>query len=388
MTLFWAIAAALTAAALAFLLPPLLRRRTIAPDARVAANAEIYREQIEELGAELQRGALTREEFERASREVERRIVAEHAGGGTGGPAGQPAHPRVPVGMALAVGLLVPLAAALGYWQLGEPKAFEAEAMRNAAPQEMADLAERLAARLEKAPDDAEGWSLLGRALASLGQHGRSARAFARAVQLAPEDKELLVEFIKSLALAGRAEYEARNYGVAIDYWERILPFAPPESEFARSVQEGIADARAQGGVGGAPQKEARTEPKAGRKSAAAPSPAAAAISGSVRLDPAVAAKAAPGDTVFILARPASGQRMPLAVQRITVAQLPYQFRLDDSMAMAPGATISSHKEIVVVARVSKGGGAAPSKGDLEGMSGTVAPGASNVSVVLSRVVD
>ncbi|MGB3937454.1 MAG: c-type cytochrome biogenesis protein CcmI, partial [Burkholderiales bacterium] len=79
MTLFWALAAAMAAAALAFLLPPLLRRRSAAPDARVAANAAVYREQLEELGAELQRGAITQAEFERASREVERRIVAEHA---------------------------------------------------------------------------------------------------------------------------------------------------------------------------------------------------------------------------------------------------------------------------------------------------------------------
>jgi cytochrome c-type biogenesis protein CcmH len=267
----------------------------------------------------------------------------------------------------------------------------EAEAQRTAGPQEMAALAERLAVRLEKSPDDAEGWALLGRALTSLGQHGRAARAFARAVQLAPEDRELLVEFIKSLALAGRAEFEARNYSAAIEYWERILPFAPPGSEFARSVQEGIADARAQGGVAAAPQQDARPAPKAGQKKsapAAAATADAGAISGNVRLDPAIAAKAAPGDTVFILARPASGARMPLAVQRITVAQLPYRFRLDDSMAMAPGATISSHKEIVVVARISKGGGAAPGKGDVEGMSGTVAPGASNVSVVLSRILD
>jgi cytochrome c-type biogenesis protein CcmH len=123
MTLFWVLAAALTAAALAFLLPPLLRRRTAAPDARVAANAEIYREQLEELGAELQRGAIGREEFERAGRDIERRIVAEHAGGNAGGTAGEPAQHRPLLAAAIAVGLLLPLAVAIGYWQLGEPRA-------------------------------------------------------------------------------------------------------------------------------------------------------------------------------------------------------------------------------------------------------------------------
>ena len=379
MTLFWVLAAALTAAALVFLLPPLLRKRTAAPDARIAANAAIYREQLEELGAELQRGARTREEFERASREVEQRIVAEHAGG-----APEPAHARAPVAAAIAVGLLLPLAAVLGYWQLGEPRALDAAATRVADPQEMEALINRLASRLEKSPEDANGWALLARSFASLGQHAKAARAFARAVQLQPDDKDLLVEFIKSLALAGRVAFEARNYGEAVEYWERILPFAPPESEFARTVQEGIAEARAQGGTAAPQQKDAVAQAKApvGKASATG------SVSGTVLLDPAVAARAAPADVVFILARPVSGQRMPLAVTRITVAQLPYRFTLDDSMAMTPGATISSQAQVVVVARVSKAGTAAPAKGDIEGLSAPVKPGASSVQVVISKVVD
>jgi len=379
MTLFWPLAAALTAAALAFLLPPLLRRRMAAPDARTAANAEIYREQLEELGGELRRGAIGKEEFERASREIERRIVAEHAAGGP-----EPARHRAPVAVAVAVGLLVPIVAALGYWQLGEPRALDAAAA-SASPQEMEELVERLAQKLEKSPGDVAGWALLGRSLASLGQHGRSARAFARAIQLAPDNQDLLVEFVKSLALAGHAEFDARNFSAAIEYWERILPFAPPDSELARSVQEGIADARAQGGAAPPPARAEAKTAKSAKKSAA---PATGAVSGTVRLDPAAAAKVAPGDTVFILARPASGARMPLAVTRITVAQLPYQFNLDDSMAMAPGATISSHAQVVIVARVSKSGTPAPAKGDVEGNSAPVAPGARGVNVVLSRIVD
>ncbi len=363
MTLFWPLAAALAAAALAFLLPPLLRRRTAAPDARIAANAAIYREQLEEIGAELQRGTIGKEEFERASREIERRIVAEHAGG-----APETARPRAPVAAAIAVALLVPLAAALGYWQLGEPRALDAEAMRQADPKQLQALTERLAAQLQKSPDDAEGWALLGRATSSLGRHERSAQAFARAMQLAPEDRDLLVEFIKALALAGRAEFEQRNYAAAIGYWERILPFAPPESEFARTVNESIAEAKAFAGN------------------------AAATVQGVVSLDPALRARVSPKDTVFVLARPIEGKpggsRMPLAVLRTTADKLPYPFTLDDSMAMAPNAKLSGHPKVVIVARISRSGNALPHKGDIEGASAPVAPGASGVNVVLSRIVD
>jgi cytochrome c-type biogenesis protein CcmH len=57
-------------------------------------------------------------------------------------------------------------------------------------------------------------------------------------------------------------------------------------------------------------------------------------------------------------------------------------------MAMAPGATVSSHAKVVVVARASKSGNATPQKGDIEGLSSPVAPGTSGLNVVLSRVRD
>ena len=324
MILFYSIAAVLTVLALLFLLPPLLRNRSTPPDTQVAANAAIYREQLEELGAELQRGALTQEEFERGSREIEQRIVAEY-----GTPAApQPAGWRPNTAVAIVVGLLLPLAVALGYWQLGEPRALDATSAANLDLKQLPGLIERLAAHLKQAPQDAEGWMLLARSQAALGRYEPAAQAYARALQLLPENHDLLVEFIKTLAMAGRAEFEAKNFSGAIAYWERILPFAPAESEFARTVAESIADARQQGGSG-------------------APS-----LQGVVRLDPALKSKVAPGDTVFILARPADGSKMPLAVVRITVAALPYAFKLDDSMAMAPSAKLSGHAKIIVAARI------------------------------------
>jgi cytochrome c-type biogenesis protein CcmH len=410
MMLFWSIAAGLTVAALLFVLPPLLRRRTTAPDSRIAANAAIYREQLDELAAELQRGALTQEEFARASREVEHRIVAEHAGGAPALAAHRPAFAA-----ALALGLLLPLAVVLGYLQLGKPDALggaPAEAPHTVSAEQLEPLVERLAARLKQTPDDAEGWMLLGRSLSTLEKFERAAQAYARASQLAPKDADILTDYadtlamaqgrrlegepfalvkraleidpmhVKALALAGSAEFERRNFAGAIGYWERILKVAPPQSEFARSVSESIAEARKL--AGGTPMREEKAQ-------AAKGSPAQTggkAVQGIVSIEPALATGLSPGDTVFVLARPASGSRMPLAVARTTVAALPYRFKLDDSMAMAPGATISSHDKVVIAARVSKSGNAISQKGDIEGLSSPVAPGTNGVNVVLSRVID
>ena len=107
-----------------------------------------------------------------------------------------------------------------------------------------------------------------------------------------------------------------------------------------------------------------------------------------VRLSPALASKAAPGDAVFIFARAAQGPRMPLAIVRKQVRDLPVTVILDDSMAMVPEMKMSSFPELVIGARVSKSGDAIPAPGDLEGYAPLLKAGASGpVEVVITSVV-
>ena len=110
-------------------------------------------------------------------------------------------------------------------------------------------------------------------------------------------------------------------------------------------------------------------------------------IEGRVEVDPKLAGKIAPGDTVFILARDPDGSRMPLAALKLTGADLPKSFALSDAMAMSEATTISKAKRIVVEARVSKSGNAILQPGDLSGTSAPVAPGARDVRVTIDRVV-
>jgi cytochrome c-type biogenesis protein CcmH len=90
---------------------------------------------------------------------------------------------------------------------------------------------------------------------------------------------------------------------------------------------------------------------------------------------------------VFIFARAAEGPPMPLAVVRARVRDLPYRFRLDDSMAMTPAMKLSTFPRVVVGARVSSSGTAAPQPGDLQGTSAAVANNAAGVSVVIDSQV-
>jgi len=110
-------------------------------------------------------------------------------------------------------------------------------------------------------------------------------------------------------------------------------------------------------------------------------------VRGEVKSAPGIAAQAAPTDTVFIFARAAQGPPMPLAVLRKQVRDLPVQFSLDDSMAMAPGANLSGAPQVIVGARVSKSGSPTAQPGDLQGLSAPVANDASGVTIVIDTVV-
>ena len=110
-------------------------------------------------------------------------------------------------------------------------------------------------------------------------------------------------------------------------------------------------------------------------------------ITGRVTLDAKLAGKYSPDDTLFVLARAAEGPKMPLAIVRMRVADLPLDFELDDSMAMAPQMTLSAFDQVVIVGRISKSGTAMPQAGDAEGFSITVKPGTKNVKLKIDRIV-
>jgi cytochrome c-type biogenesis protein CcmH len=266
--------------------------------------------------------------------------------------------------------------------------------------QQIEAMVARLAAKLRENPDDIDGWKLLGRSYGALGRFAESADAYARAATRAPRDAQLLADFadalamargqslqgepeklvlralqiepsnLKALALAGTAQYERKDFKGAANTWRRMLPLVPPDSEDARAIQSNVDEALAMAGV-------ARTPAAKG----------GGALRGEVRLAEKLKNQASPDDTVFIFARAAEGPPMPLAVLRKRVRDLPLTFALDDSMAMAPQARLSGFARVIVSARVSKSGQAAPQPGDLQGASGAVANDASGVRVVIDSVV-
>ena len=126
--------------------------------------------------------------------------------------------------------------------------------------------------------------------------------------------------------------------------------------------------------------------PVPGRSSAASatnPALSVSSISGRVSLVSELAGKVSPTDAVFIYATPVAGSRMPVAIVRITAAQLPYDFVLDDSTAMNPSAKLSSMDEVTMRVRISKSGQATPQPGDLGVSVSPVKPGTAGLNLMV-----
>lgn len=404
MTAFWIIAALLAAGALAFVLPPLLGRGRAAPGAAVdATNIAIYRDQMRELETDLAAGTLAPEQYDAARRELETRLLDDVGASTTGARATK--RGRV---AAILAGIAIPVAAIGLYLAVGNPAGLAPQTDGHGITREQIEgMVERLAARMKENPDDAIGWAMLGRSYSVLDRFSEAAAAYANAVKRSPPDAQLLADYadalamaqgrslqgeperliaqalkidpgnVKALALAGTAAFDRRDFKGAIAYWQKILEIVPPNSDMADSIRDSIADAQQ---LAGGPVKA----PPAPARAAAA---ASGTVSGTVQLAPALAARVAPGDTVFIFARAVDGPRAPLAVTRREVRELPAKFTLDDRMAMAPGMNLSAHDRVVVGARISKSGTPAPQPGDFEGLSAPVKVGDTGVNVVIANEI-
>ncbi|NVO06217.1 MAG: c-type cytochrome biogenesis protein CcmI, partial [Rhodoferax sp.] len=175
------------------------------------------------------------------------------------------------------------------------------------------------------------------------------------------------------------------DYKGAVKMWEKLAESGPPGNVFVNQVQQAIAEARSLAGMPPAAQPlDAAARPL---DPVAQPAAAGASVSGTVTLAAAVAKQAQPEDTVFVFARAVEGSRMPLAILRKQVKDLPITFNLNDSMAMSPSSALSSQSQVIVGARVSKSGNAMPQPGDLQGQSAPVKVGASNLKIEIKELV-
>jgi cytochrome c-type biogenesis protein CcmH len=272
MTQFAIFATLLIVVVAAFILPPLwLGLRSPAGKAdRKQANLAIFRDQLAELEREKSDGSLAESDFEQARRELQRRLLEEvepDTGATTPGTHGPSRK------LAVAILVLLPVLAVLGYGMLGNPNALDPT--RTAAPQQMTaeqinDMVAKLAARMEANPDNMQGWLMLARSYKTMGRYAEAAEAYGKAEKVINDDPELLASYAETLAmaggsgltgkpsqlveralkidpqhphslfLAGAAAMEAGDNKKGIAYWEALLPQVEPGSEIDQMLRSGI----------------------------------------------------------------------------------------------------------------------------------------------------
>jgi cytochrome c-type biogenesis protein CcmH len=374
---------------------------------QVMSHVSVYREQLAELDRELAQGTLDQAGYDLSQQELTQRLLEDAPS-----PAATEVAPPVPriKGLMVGLALLVPVTAFTLYLYVGTPVALDPALVAQAngeeqiTPQKLETMAEQLSQRLEKEPKNAEGWVMLGRIQRALARYDQADAALQKALALERND-DVMIERAEVLAqknngvfkgepwaiinsvlkadpqngnallLAGSAAFSEQRFKDALNYWEKVRGLLPASSPDLPALAEAIDKARGQLGL---PPQSPLTTGNAPASAGVADKPASDGterISGRVMLSPDIASQVSGKDTVFIYANASEGPRMPLAIVRTTVDKLPFDFVLDDSLAMNPQMKLSQVKSVMVRARISKTGNAMPQAGDFGASVGPMTPG-------------
>jgi cytochrome c-type biogenesis protein CcmH len=406
MTVFWSLAAVMLMVALLFVLPPLMRQRKVSAVTLDDLNTKVSQEQLAELDADLAIGKLDKAQYDAARKDIERELLYDLVSADS---AQTVAPERSGRWLVLLLIPALPLCAVLLYQLMGtgelidilqQSKASQSASVnKQSEPAHSLDeMAAQLAERLRSEPDDLQGWIMLARTYNILRRPAEVARAYENVFRLGGDnDPDILANYVdssttinggeftdqggelllraleldpnhlKALWLTGHWKNQSGRYAEAIQYWQKAAQQLPAGSENATIMAQQISNAQSQLGTSGT-----AIATTAGDQ-AADNSGTKAALSIHVTLDPALNAAVAPEDTVFIFARATQGSRMPLAIVRKQVKDLPVTVTLDDSLAMTPQMVLSKFENVTIGARVSKSGGAMPQSGDLQGLVSPIA---------------
>lgn len=388
--------------------------------------------QLRQLHELAQSGALPEDQAQAAKAKLERQLLdavmatgepsasasasaqaASHAGE-------RPSRAKISPKVLWSMVAFVAAVGAVGYKLVGTPEAWQVGPAGNSdmpsasaeqgagasAPHTMNEdqinaMVESLVAKLKAEPQNPEGWAMLARMYSALRRFDAALPAYRQAIAQHPDEAQLYADYadalavtqgrklegeplrlieealrldpnnFKALSLSGTIAYDKQDFKSAVSLWERALQHAPADNpDLTRQIQSALDDARQRAGL-----------PMSSPQPKGAVASTAASVSGTVNLSKALAGKVSPDDTVFIFAKAAQGPKMPLAIVRKQVKDLPYRFELNDSMAMASQLKLSGFSEVIVGARVSRSGDAMPQPGDWSAQTAPVKVGTQDIQI-------
>ncbi len=404
----WVGASLLCLIALGFVFWPLLRQRKEATtvalatevNARLEENIRLYREHIGELDVQLADGRIDQAQYDQLKLEQERTLLDDEASVRAALPT---AAGKFGIKTLAAVAVLVLVGAWGLYHHLGSSADVEVrqaqelkqqldaediKAGRNPDPVRTREVNRLIEARLADVPDHLQYWFFLARNYMELNEFDKAVNAYQQVLQrdkdsamvmaeLAqamflrdgrqtnPAISDLVAKVLKAepdntmaLGLAGIDAFSKKDYINAMKHWERVVKLVGEDTPTGQSLSAGIERAAtlyfAEGGTVGDLER-ARNGRQIG-----------------IHVSLADGVKAQPDQVVFVYARAYQGAKMPLAIDRVKVSDLPRVVLLNESMAMTPAMSLGTVDKVEVVARISNDGTAASKPGDWEGNLGPV----------------
>lgn len=392
--------AALIVLALAVLIFPLLKKPAAVSGGHRERNIGIARERLADLKRQLQDGVLDQVQFDEQYVELQGMLNDDlQAESET---ATKPANVggRWIIPLLLA---LIPTASLFLYLLLGDANALrKAELQQNSeqAANNMVAMVEKVRQKLQQNPDDLQGWLMLGKSYSYLQQYQAAADAFAELNRRKPNDVEVIVQYANNLAmarngqmagepaqlveqalrlaadepnalwLAGMAKVQQGEYAKAGEYWRHLLAVLPPDSETVPQVQQMLAALE---------QEQTKLD---------APAAERVEIPVQVEIAAEMKAKFPPQTTVFVYAQAVTGPKMPLAIVRKQLSDLPVSVTLNDAVAMQGASRLADHRQLRIVARLSQSGQAMSAPGDWVGSAEISQPfGAQPVKLIIDQEI-
>ena len=395
---------------------------------RQTQNIIIFKQRLTDYQNDLERGDITQDQFDELKIELDKTLL-DDAGDESSTVAQQNAsYKSQTLVMMLVLMILVPVLALTIYSFNGasndvriaeimkHPPKSKAEAMES-----MEELVERLEVKVAKQPEDMESAFLLARYYMTLKKPDDAAAVFMKISEKLPNDNPekayILGQYAQALyfrddgnggkmtpaikravneglqinprepsilGLMGVHSFDSGEYREAIRHWRDLLKALPPGRN-AESIKSGIKKAEEK--LLAAGETLDPIEDGSGVESNGGESEASLKVA--VELSEALKSKVKGDEAVFILARIPGGPKMPLAVKKLTVNDLPTEITLSDSDAMGPMAKLSSVEEAEIVARISMKGTPQAQAGDFEGVSQPVKTKKHNsvITLIVDQVI-
>ena len=375
---------ALVAVLILMVVLPWLRRRP-EQENLTQANIAVVKERLQELQREVDEGLLSEQDMRQASDEIKISLVEEQYAESKG---------SANASFALACGALLAIAVgATAYYKASNIKHLnDAQAAIDALPNLSAKLAEgqgenftpedfqqltlAIRKRLQENPEDGQGWMFLGRIWMALNQTEEAYAALEKALHYSPDDENVRMTYARALMmsddkaqlenarrlLASLIDTNQQNDNLVLmqavvagrlgdktllaDTLTRLEGKLPADSPIARQLTERLASLN-----GEPPVKKALT-----------------GFNLTVEITEEMATQLPDNAFLFVFAQDANSEnRMPAAVLRLPLDNLPLTIKLTSENAMAPNYSLDQLSTARLIARISADQEAPPQPGDLEG---------------------